>query len=58
MNVIKTTEEPKKRTGTLEACEKLFTRAAVVVSGVLGVLLTYKIFEGLFALVAFLFTNI
>lgn len=55
MNVINETATNTKTTGTLDLCEKLLKRAAVVIGGALGVLLTYKIFEGLFSLGAFLF---
>lgn len=52
MNVINETATNTKTTGTLECCEKLLKRAAVVIGGVLGVLLTYKFFEAVFTLVA------
>ena len=55
MNVINETATNMKTTSTLECCEKLLKRAAVVIGGALGVLLTYKIFEGLFTLIAFIF---
>ncbi len=55
MNTVNENAESAKRTESLECCEKLLKRAAIVIVGAFGVLLTYKIFEGLFLLGAFLF---